>query len=231
MDCSPPGSSVHGILQATVLEWATISSFRDLSNPGIELQILYCWDTREVQGDFTNKQMYYPGVWGLSFYCVLIEGTLEWFFSVKFLFTMYFKYIILSKLKHWPQYFTLLKSTFSNISWKCPSISKPGLSREIALAPRLLVNTIHKGLRHVCSRAWSLLSLWHRCVRKWSGRSNGKAPGPPGLWDERQVSQILYPRRAPPGSGQPTPQNVYYSPSLILSSPVCLIWVANLWNR
>ena len=26
MDCSPPGSSVHGILQARVLEWAAISS-------------------------------------------------------------------------------------------------------------------------------------------------------------------------------------------------------------
>jgi len=26
MDCSPPGSSVHGILQARILEWAAISS-------------------------------------------------------------------------------------------------------------------------------------------------------------------------------------------------------------
>ena len=26
--CSPPGSSVHGILQATILEWAAISFFR-----------------------------------------------------------------------------------------------------------------------------------------------------------------------------------------------------------
>ena len=28
MDCSPPGSSVHGILQARILEWVAISSFR-----------------------------------------------------------------------------------------------------------------------------------------------------------------------------------------------------------
>ena len=28
MDCSPPGSSVHGILQARILEWAAISSSR-----------------------------------------------------------------------------------------------------------------------------------------------------------------------------------------------------------
>ena len=28
MDCSPPGSSVHGILQARILEWVAISFFR-----------------------------------------------------------------------------------------------------------------------------------------------------------------------------------------------------------
>ena len=37
MDCSLPGSSVHGMPQASVLEWVTISSSRDLPNPGIEL--------------------------------------------------------------------------------------------------------------------------------------------------------------------------------------------------
>jgi len=36
MDCSLPGSSVHGILQARILEWVAISFSRDLSNPGIE---------------------------------------------------------------------------------------------------------------------------------------------------------------------------------------------------
>ena len=36
MDCSPPGSSVHGILQARVLEWIVMPPPEDLSNPGIE---------------------------------------------------------------------------------------------------------------------------------------------------------------------------------------------------
>ena len=36
-DCSPPGSSVHGILQASILEWVAVSSSRDLPSPGIEL--------------------------------------------------------------------------------------------------------------------------------------------------------------------------------------------------
>ena len=50
MDCSPPGSSVHGILQARILEWAAISSSRRSSQPRDQTQvscvagrlILYC---------------------------------------------------------------------------------------------------------------------------------------------------------------------------------------------
>ena len=33
MDCSPPGSSVHGILQARILEWAAMPSSRESSRP------------------------------------------------------------------------------------------------------------------------------------------------------------------------------------------------------
>ena len=36
MDYSPPGSSVHGILQARILEWVACPSPGDLPNPGIE---------------------------------------------------------------------------------------------------------------------------------------------------------------------------------------------------
>ena len=36
MDCSPPGSSVPGILQARILEWTVISFSRDLPDPGIK---------------------------------------------------------------------------------------------------------------------------------------------------------------------------------------------------
>ena len=34
-DCNLSGSSVHGILQAKILEWVAISSLGDLPNPGI----------------------------------------------------------------------------------------------------------------------------------------------------------------------------------------------------
>ncbi|CAN0510063.1 unnamed protein product [Rangifer tarandus platyrhynchus] len=36
MDCSPPGSSVRGILQARILEWLPCPPPGDLPDPGIE---------------------------------------------------------------------------------------------------------------------------------------------------------------------------------------------------
>ena len=36
MDCGPPGSSVHGTLQARILEWVAIPFSRDLPNPRIK---------------------------------------------------------------------------------------------------------------------------------------------------------------------------------------------------
>ena len=58
MDCSPPGSSVHEVLQARVLEWVAISSSRGSSWPRnqtwgsciscIGRRILYNWATWEA---------------------------------------------------------------------------------------------------------------------------------------------------------------------------------------
>ena len=36
MDCSPLGSSVHGILQAKILKWVAFPFSSDLPHPGIE---------------------------------------------------------------------------------------------------------------------------------------------------------------------------------------------------
>jgi len=36
MECSPSGSSVHGISQARILEWVAISFSRDLLDPSIK---------------------------------------------------------------------------------------------------------------------------------------------------------------------------------------------------
>ena len=36
MDCSPPDSSAHGILQARILEWVAFPFSRGFPNPGIK---------------------------------------------------------------------------------------------------------------------------------------------------------------------------------------------------
>ena len=55
MDCSPPGSSVHGIVQASLLEWVAISFSRGSSRPRdrtlvscIGRWVLYHSSTREA---------------------------------------------------------------------------------------------------------------------------------------------------------------------------------------
>ena len=56
MDCNPPGSSVHGIFQAKVLEWVAISFSRGSSWSRDQTQVsrpvgrrFTVWATREVQ--------------------------------------------------------------------------------------------------------------------------------------------------------------------------------------
>ena len=58
MDCSPPGSSVHGIFQARTLEWLPFPSPGDLPNLGLLHCILYLktlpansGDARDVEFD------------------------------------------------------------------------------------------------------------------------------------------------------------------------------------
>ena len=41
MDCSPPGSSIHGILQARRLEWVAVPFSRGSSQPRHETQVLH----------------------------------------------------------------------------------------------------------------------------------------------------------------------------------------------
>ena len=55
VDCSPPGSSIHGILQARILEWVAISFSRGSSWPRDRTQVsliagrrFNLWATREA---------------------------------------------------------------------------------------------------------------------------------------------------------------------------------------
>ena len=61
MDYSPPGSSLHGILQARVLEWVAISFSRGSSRPRDQTQVSHIpgrrfnlWATREAQENWAT---------------------------------------------------------------------------------------------------------------------------------------------------------------------------------
>ena len=43
MDCSPPGSSIHGIFQATVLEWGAIANMAGANSPETAGVVLQEW--------------------------------------------------------------------------------------------------------------------------------------------------------------------------------------------
>ena len=82
MDCSLPGSSIHGIFQARVLEWIAISSPGDLPDPGIEprspvLQTdalpLYCLSH---QGSYCVNWVQLCGTLNILWHCLSLG--LEW---------------------------------------------------------------------------------------------------------------------------------------------------------
>ena len=57
MDCRPPGSSVHGIFQARIMEWVAISY--DLPYPGTEPASL---ESPALAGGFFTSSI----TWGLA---------------------------------------------------------------------------------------------------------------------------------------------------------------------
>ena len=64
VDCSWPGSSVHGILQARILEWVAISFSRESSQPRDQTLVscmagrcFILWATREFPVNFTSNLM------------------------------------------------------------------------------------------------------------------------------------------------------------------------------
>ena len=54
MDCSPPSSSVHGILQARILEWVAMPSSRGSSQPRDQIFVSMC---SELAGGFFNTSV------------------------------------------------------------------------------------------------------------------------------------------------------------------------------
>ena len=74
MDCSPPGSSVHGILQARILEWVAIPFSRGSSQPRdwtwvscIAGGFFTVWATREAPEIPDKIRQHFPSNWLLGF--------------------------------------------------------------------------------------------------------------------------------------------------------------------
>ena len=66
MNCSPPGSSVHGILQARMLEWVAISFSRGIFlSQGLNPHLLglLCWQAESVPSEPPRK---WPGLYRLK---------------------------------------------------------------------------------------------------------------------------------------------------------------------
>ena len=87
MDYSPPGSSVHRISHARILEWIAISFSRGSSQPRdrtwvsyIGRQILYHWATREaptqLRNSFNFPRISIPLIWSFSAISVPLMTTL-----------------------------------------------------------------------------------------------------------------------------------------------------------
>ena len=82
-DCSPPGSSVHGVSQERILERAAVSSSGDLPNPGINLS-LFCLLHWEVGSLPLATKEAYLGLW-ISILARFVLHVVIPFFSVNIL--------------------------------------------------------------------------------------------------------------------------------------------------
>ena len=65
MDCSPPGSSIHGVLQARILEWIAISSSRGSSWPRNWTWVSCLADESFPLSHLGSPGFCYPGLFSL----------------------------------------------------------------------------------------------------------------------------------------------------------------------
>ena len=165
MDCSPPSSSVHGILQARILEWLAISFSRGSSQPRnppwiscIARRFFTIWATREALAPVA-----------VSFYFIFRKpwnGLEQYIYQINFNDTVYLKLgLYLQSILHL-QFSSVQSLSMSNSLWprelqytrpSCPS-PIPGvypnscpLSRwchlTISCSPLLLLPSIFDSIR------------------------------------------------------------------------------------
>ena len=90
MDCSLPGSSIHGILQGRILEWVAISFSRGSSQPKdwtwvsrIGGRRFNLWATREAQGSLNKRSNMCKYSWFTLLYSWNKHNTVEQLYSNK----------------------------------------------------------------------------------------------------------------------------------------------------
>jgi len=85
VDCSPPGSSVHGILQARILEWVAISFSRASSWPRVQTRVSHTagrfftfWATREAPVRIVHMYKYAWALYTWASFCVPMWPFVSW---------------------------------------------------------------------------------------------------------------------------------------------------------
>ena len=106
MDCSPPGSSVHGISQARILEWVAISSYRWFSWPRDWIWVLH-WQVDSLLLGHLGSQMSGDQSQGsiLSFWAGSCGAFLEQPFPQTLCFSSFLKYLGSSIWCRFPELF------------------------------------------------------------------------------------------------------------------------------
>ena len=196
MDCSPPSSSVHGILQARILEWLAISFSRGSSKPRNPT-----WTSCTASRFFTiwaTREALVPVA--VSFYFIFRKpwnGLKQYIYQINFNDTLYLKLgLYLQSIPHL-QFSSVQSLSMSNSLWprelqytrpSCPS-PIPGvypnscpLSRwchlTISCSPLLLLPSIFPSIR-----VFSNESVLHiRWPKYWSSSFNNSPSNEhPGL--------------------------------------------------
>ena len=130
MDCRPPGSSVHGISQARILEWVATSSSRGSSRPRNRTwlsctagRFFTVWATKE-----SHISQYYRinhiSLWYydikkeslLSSFCRLLKAVVE----IKYLF-LFYHFLSLEQFS----FLCLISGSYRSVATWCPAPHDP----------------------------------------------------------------------------------------------------------
>ena len=92
-DCSPPGSSVHGVSQVRTLEWVAISFSRRSSRPRdwtrvccIDRKVLYHWATKKALSRLPCRQISF---WWVYSNVEQFINTSTWLFFVQHAYVLF----------------------------------------------------------------------------------------------------------------------------------------------